>query len=250
MKTIFTLSLVLFTVQLAFTQTFEYQYTGDYGTIYQVAENEYVYGILNSPLQQFSIYSMDHTLIKTIQLTPDSVIGFQFLNLSKTLFNNDSKFELLYNYQTNNPNSRTGVKVVDEDANVLFYEPVDWAITLKNTDQGAKMILSYEAQEIIKVYSLYGTMFNVDEKSFDHTSRLFPNPSSGKVKIDFNVPANEPNLVLSIYTIDGKLINQLNVSSKLTPLQLDVSTLNPGVYLYRIHNDSFSTTTSKFIVKR
>jgi hypothetical protein len=247
MKKLFTSLLLLFTVQLTFTQTFEYQYTGDYGAIYQVAENEYVYGILNYTLRQFSIYSLDHTLIKTIQLTPDSIIGYQYVNLSKTLFNSDSKFELVYNYQAN---STYGVRVVDEDGNVLFFEPDAWGVTLKNTDQGAKMILSYVTREIIKVYSLYGTVFKVDEKNPDYISHLFPNPSSDKVKIDFNVPGNEPNLVLSIYTIDGKLINQLNISSKLTPLQLDVSTLDPGVYLYRIHNETFSTPTNKFIVKR
>jgi hypothetical protein len=241
---------MLFTVQLAFTQTFEYQYTGDYGAIYQVAENEYVYGILNSALRQFSIYSLDHALIKTIQLTPDSAQWFGDQYLSKTLFNGDSKFELVYSYQTSYPNSTEGVRLVDEDGNVLFFEPGAWGITLKNTDQGAKMILSYTSSEIIKVYSLYGTVFKVDEKGLEYTSRLFPNPSSNKVKIDFNVPEYETNLVLSIYTIDGKLINQLNVSSKLNPLQLDVSNLNPGVYLYKIHNDTFSTTTSKFIVKR
>ena len=252
MKKIFTfLAMVLITIN-SFTQTFEYQYTGDFGQIYQVADNEFVYGILDDSLKQFKIYSLDHSLIKTIYLIPDSAIHFYILNLSKTLFNSDSKFELLYKYLYFTPSSAImGIKVLNEDGTILFTKYSDCDVYLFNTNQGSKMLLSPTGGEhIIDVYSLYGIVLESEEIRSKSDSRLFPNPSNDKVIINFNIPDNEKNLLLSIYTISGQFIKQINIESTDNSIQVNVSEFKPGVYLYRIHNDTFSTITNKFVVRR
>jgi hypothetical protein len=248
MKKYLIITLLFGCTTFSFTQTFECQYTGDHGQIYQISDNEYVYGILDENLKRFNVYSLDHNLLKMIPLTPDSASYFPTMHLSKTLFNDDSKFELLYDFQANNT---TGVKVVNEDGTELFSEPMAWDPLLCNTDQRAKMLLTYPyGPRIVKVFSLYGQVLKIDENGKSSDSHLFPNPSTGKINVEYDIPDGEHNLVLTVYSLNGSLIDQVNVSSFNKQIQYNASLLQPGIYLYRIHNNSFSTTTKKFVVKK
>jgi len=243
--------LILFVVfsNTTFSQTFEYQFAGDGGRIYQVSANEFVYGIQNDSLRKFDVYTLDHQLITSIPLPPYDLY-FGVMHLSKTLFNTDQKFELLYSYQNMNPDG-FGVRVVNEDDSVIFEAPDFWGVLLYNTQAGAKMILSYASGiSKLNVYSLSGTVLETEEPGYNEESQIFPNPTDGLVNIVFDSPLKESNLVLSIYTVQGILVDQRNVVSGQRNISFDVSGLSSGTYLYRIHNKSFSTLTKKFIVEK
>ena len=62
MKKALSMAIMCFILRIGFTQTFEYQFPGNEGKIFQVSENEYVYGIMEYSPKQFSIYSLDHSL--------------------------------------------------------------------------------------------------------------------------------------------------------------------------------------------
>jgi hypothetical protein len=248
-KIFFVFCLFIFSNALI-AQTFEYQFSGEYGKIYQVSENEFVYGILNDSTRQFNVYTLEHQLIKTFTM-PQDTMYYGFLHLSKTLFNDDQKFELIYSWQDMNPYTSFGVRVVNEDGVVLFEAPGFWNVGLFNTQSGAKMVLSYpNGPNRVNVYSLLGTVLESEEPGNNSDSWVFPNPSASLVNITINVPNNEPDLILSIYTTEGKMVSQRNVDSGSKNIRIDISGLPTGIYLYRIHNDIFSTVSKKFIVTR
>ncbi len=241
---------LLFSAIFATSQTLEYQYTGDWGQIYQVAPNEFVYGILDDTLKQFKVYSLDHTLINTFILVPDTLTYVNIFNLSRTLFNNDSNLELCYDWA--NYSSYNGVKIINDNGNVIFSKDWGWGVWLFNTSQGAKMLMTYYGWTInhqVDVYSLYGTVLESSEIGPNFSANLFPNPGSGNIQIDFSAPLNERNLVLSIYTMEGKLLNQQSIPLNSKSVTLNVSQYSPGIYLYKINNATFSTQTQRFMVK-
>jgi hypothetical protein len=250
MKKSYSLFLLLLISNLAFSQTYEYAFTGDYGQIYQVSDNEFVYGIMDDSSNQFNVYTLDHLLIKSFILQQGDY-SFNFLYLSKTLFNSDQKFELVYSWQNMNPYTSFGVRVINEDGNVLFEEPGYQRVSLFNTPAGAKMMLSWTWEgNLVKVYSLSGIVLETTELGSISMFNLFPNPATGHVNIAFNSPGNESGLALSVFTTIGEIVYRQKIEDGVREIQIDVSNLPVGVYLYKIHNDSFSTKTKKLIVAR
>jgi len=141
--------------------------------------------------------------------------------------------------------------VVNEDGVVLLDAPGFWGVGLFNTNSGAKMVLTYfNGSSKVNVYSLSGKVLESYDLGNNSDSHLFPNPSSDRVNISYDVPVNELGLVLSVYTIKGEIIDQRNVDSGSKNIQIDVSRLTAGIYFYRIYNDDFSTVTKKFIVTK
>lgn len=249
MKRLLALIMILGNTFCTFSQTFEYQYSGYFGKIYQVAENEYLFGIYNDSVKKVHVYTLDHQLIKSFTM-PSGELSYGIMHLSMTLFNNDPKLELLYSFQDNQAGS-FGVRVVNEDDVVLFDEPDFYGVSFFNTSDGAKMLLDGIVPPYkVNVYSLAGIVLEPEEISVNADSQVFPNPSNGHLNIEFDVPSTESDLILSVYTMQGILVDQWNVDNSLRNIQIDVSRLPSGIYLYRIHNFSYSTITKRFVIKK
>lgn len=243
MKKIYVSLVWIFCVINSYSQTFEYRFPGDDGCIFQVAENEFVYGLISLSLKEFNIFSLDHSLLKTIPLN-DPVNQVNQFHLSKTLFNSDSKFELVYKFSINN------VTVVNEDGTVLLSkDDVAW-YKLYNTNEGAKMLITYYTSNYVDVYTLYGIVLESSEINSTSNSLPFPNPSNDYVNINYEIPKSERNLVLHIYNANGQLITKTNVNSEDKYIKVNVSNWIPGVYSFQIYNNSFSTASKQFVVKQ
>ena len=245
MKKIYVLIVLIFFTVQSYSQTFEYRYTGDEGCIFQVTENEFVYGIISTPLKEFYIFSLDHTLLKTIHLN-DSLVQVIEYHLSKTLFNNDSKFELVYKWLS----SSYHVSVVNEDGTILLSKDNAIWYKLYNTDEGAKMLISYYPSNYVDVYSLYGTILEKSEINSTSNSLPFPNPSNDYVNINYEIPRSERNLVLCIYNVNGQRVKEININSEEKYIKVNVSGWIPGVYNYKIYNNAFSTASKLFVVMK
>jgi hypothetical protein len=231
----------------AYCQTFEHQFDQDFGRVYQISENEYVYGVLDNLHKQYFIYTMDYNLVKTINLVPDSASNFTILNVSKALFNTDDKFEVCYCWWTNG----SGLKVINEDENILFSEDGSIGAEFFNTNVGAKMIVSFYYVNKLKVYGLVGTVLS-SGKYLDNRNdmNLFPNPSSNSITIELGSNSTQQNCLLSIYSVEGKLIKNIKVPQNLQRISIITSDLIPGIYFYNIRNNNYSTSMNKFIVSR
>jgi hypothetical protein len=250
----FYLSVILSLLSISlFSQTFEHQFDMDLGRIFQTSENEYIYAVVNCEQQELLIYSMDYNLLKTINIFHDSLTYyFEILNVSKTLFNSDDNFEVCYTWWSNNITNRNGLIVSNDAGNNLLSEDGSSGADFFNTNIGSKMVVSYLLGiKKVKVYNLYGTVLSSGKNLKDNfTGEIYPNPASNNININLATLPNKQNLVLSIYSSDNKLVNNINVLPNQNVISINVEKLSPGMYFYNVHNASYSTPLNKFIVSR
>lgn len=94
-----------------------------------------------------------------------------------------------------------------------------------------------EFPQFLSVPSLYS-----DELLFN----VYPNPTRNEVTFEFN-GKNLDNLNIEVYSLNGKLVRQLNqVNLKNS---LDVSSLNPGIYIYKCTQNQELIITGKLIIE-
>lgn len=74
-----------------------------------------------------------------------------------------------------------------------------------------------------------GTINGLNDHSFNKYFQIFPNPASESFKIKTNLPGSHKAL---IYSIDGRLIYELNFNANETANRL---TLKPGLYLIQVN---------------
>ena len=96
---------------------------------------------------------------------------------------------------------------------------------------------------------LVGTDINeLSEKTFD----IFPNPSAGSTTFRFNLQS-AGNTEIVIVNVKGQIVAQKNLGI-LPPgenkIQIDLSTLETGIYNCRMMNNRETTGTVKFIIAR
>ena len=73
---------------------------------------------------------------------------------------------------------------------------------------------------------------------------IYPNPSNGA----FSVQATE-NAIVDVYDMNGKQITASQVISSNGKVNIDLNNVEAGVYLVRVHNETFSTTKRIVIEK-
>jgi len=76
---------------------------------------------------------------------------------------------------------------------------------------------------------------------------MYPNPANSTVNIEFNNAVAE-KIVVSIYNVQGKLVNKPSTTSDGTKLSFNVSHLSQGMYFVALKGESFNRI-EKLIVK-
>ncbi len=90
---------------------------------------------------------------------------------------------------------------------------------------------------------------NIKEPSFENKNlTLYPNPADGFLNfiITGNVVDNLSQI--EIYSIDGKLMNTISQFSSQN--RIDVSNLNPGIYIVQFYDKNHEFIFSKKFIKR
>jgi hypothetical protein len=210
------------------------------------------------------IYDMNHSLIKTISLAamPDGGLG-DIMYLSEQLFNTDSKIEFLYSSRTSGV---TGI--YNEDGTVLFFDTLEPMVRslipsqqfpIYNTSSGTKMLLSYRGTNLstglkARVYSLPGTLStsiqegNMQLMKAQGISNLYPNPSNGKITLQYELPKGEQEGEIILYNTQGAEVKRYKVDNTFSDLLLDNSQLQAGVYYYQLTTGRGSIGSKKMIV--
>jgi hypothetical protein len=78
----------------------------------------------------------------------------------------------------------------------------------------------------------------IDKNKINHI-KIFPNPSSGIVNIEFTDITAEGRLTIQINTLDGRLVyfHEKQKSECTNPEKLDISELPKGMYLLKLTED-------------
>lgn len=216
---------------------------------------------------EIKIYDENHALLKTI-ICPNLA---RVYCITDKLFNNDDAIEILYQKTIWNSTYNvvtSDIVLIDENANVLsqiaerigakIYKTVNgnYKLVVHTYNTLAAPNQNYVWQELIDaatgsgynsapysfdVYGLSGTLSTQQEQQYlDNATVAFPVPTQDTLNITNNLPLGQHSKV-EIFTIGGKKVLEKEVSGNNSDIQLDVSSLSSGVYLYKLNG-----TTSKF----
>ena len=92
----------------------------------------------------------------------------------------------------------------------------------------------------------YGTPFNLlgveDQLDIQQSFTLFPNPADDQLTISYN---QEGVYILECYDLSGKLVQSETITN--SEQVINISSLNSGMYLYRIKDGNKTIQTGKLI---
>ncbi|GGE06831.1 S8 family serine peptidase [Psychroflexus salis] len=145
-------------------------------------------------------------------------------HLEQLIYEQDG-FQVIMLYSFNNQSFGNGpVKLLTKlsDSNEIGFENAVVATT-----SGAKLNMIYQDTTL-------GTIEAPEQSNSLQFGKLYPNPSSGMVNLDYYLPQHVDRLVLTAYNMQGKVVftrdNFRNVPGK-SSQTLNVSDLSDGVYI-------------------
>jgi hypothetical protein len=269
----------LFIFNVSYSQiTLEHTYpiiTSNYGgislTLVKFSSIGDKYAILDRNINQLKIYSLNHSLYKTINIPAPSLattssISLEIINISDNLFNNDNLIEVAYqydHYESSLGLSIGEVAVIDENLTSLFhkdsayfdggyhnttYSSDDYGII--KTTGGLKMAIQYSKayDKSFEVYSLPGQLVTVLNTPKYEPSKfmIYPNPADSYTKIDFEIDNGQTGDII-IYSADGKIVKRYKVDGAFGSLLLNSQDLPTGEYVYQL-TTAKSSGSKKVIV--
>ena len=116
-------------------------------------------------------------------------------------------------------------------AHLFTYPDKQYEVSLVvSSDEGCS------CQSTQYVFTSWG--LGIEEEPNENDVVLYPNPTAGLVYIESSRETLNENLHVEVIDVQGKLVKklQLNLSNN-EPSLIDLSELNDGVYLLKIHND-------------
>ena len=90
----------------------------------------------------------------------------------------------------------------------------------------------------------YMKMFGWEENPFNF--KIIPNPSSKTIKVKFT-PIND-KYKIRIYDITGKIKHSVQIRENKSYLEIDISSLNQGVYFIELNNNK-EKKKSKIVIR-
>jgi hypothetical protein len=206
---------------------------------------------------QVKLYNEDHSLYKTVTITPPA--GYKIVGLSlvsKKLFNaNDNiEFIIIFRRSTaddNNDNMRLyddGGNMIKDFGNAYSFNPS--CIKISN-GQFKLVVFRYMIENSATlyystdIYSLPGSVpvVAIREGSSIESPSPYPNPSNSIVHLPYQLKNGETS-VMHIYNLQGQLLEQKQIDYAFHEILLDVSMYVKGVYIYEVNGIS-----NKFIVE-
>lgn len=82
-----------------------------------------------------------------------------------------------------------------------------------------------------------------------YLSDPIPNPSSGEVTINYSLPDDCNNSILTLYSIEGFPIKSITLDSQKSSILLNNSAMNSGLYLYSLNTNQGTLTKRMLVIK-
>ncbi len=190
------------------------------------------------------LYTKSHVLYKTIQFKYAGSQVYGYL-LSSSLVNSDNNIEVIYYCHENSSDWKTYIQ--GEAGNLIqtlngtpwLYLSIegDFKIVLSNTGVSGE----------VDIYDLPGTLpLAVDEPGTIELLKPYPNPSSGAIRLPYNLKPNQTGQLI-ITDLSGRIIRQYTVTGVYSDLILSPGELSPRQYIYTV-TDGETRQSGKFIV--
>lgn len=272
MKNIFTLALLFVTLnvigQITLIHTYDTASTivTNYGMSqlmfvkFEVSGERYVK--INRFGKNISIYDMNHSLIKTIAMPflPANPVADDILYISEQLFDTDPQIEFMHiggvtpDFITEIYKENGSLIFSDTGAAMIRVNFEQQQFPIYNTSQGTIMILSYSNGQA-KVFGLPGTLSNGIQEANNmllaqsgQLGNLYPNPTSGAVTLQYELPKGETQGEIILYNTQGAEVKRYKVDDTFKDLLLDNTMLPAGVYYYQLTTRKGSIGSKKMIV--
>jgi len=84
-----------------------------------------------------------------------------------------------------------------------------------------------------------------DDANYKHT--IYPNPTKGKVVIQLSGKDYNLTNSISVYSVNGALVEKINISTPTNHMELDISNLPTGTYIVHLHFSNGSVSNEQII---
>ncbi|MBQ6083940.1 MAG: hypothetical protein IJK92_06265 [Bacteroidales bacterium] len=221
---------------------------------YYSSLEKYINVTTNKNTISINLYNGDHSVYKSINITPPYGYDYSDINYySQTLFNDDEDIEFLvtyYNY-SEDMNKISICKLYNEQGSVIedfgysyyvyssLYNEGGFKLKLEKRFYNNDSNRFYYSTE---VYSLPGTGYSLSENGVQ-VNNAPQNTSAKVVALPYLLNGGE-SADLFIYNMENNLVEKKVVDSTFDRIMLDVSGYAPGIYYYTVDG-----TSHKFIVK-
>ncbi len=234
----------------------------------KIDDNTTKYFVFDREELKLKMYNSNHSIYKIIEVnindfsfTPTSDTLISAVCVSQKVFDNDSGIEFMLevadfrsdNYET---------LIINDDGNSIFkkanqlpleteYGLTQPPVSIKNTENGIKMILKSTINDEKYIYGLPGNEVlksaQIDSKKIK--LKAFPNPSSEFINLDYELPFGIETGKILIYNLNGKKIKEFEIDNHVTSLKLSNRDLSSGTYIYSIIAENLKSKPLKVIIK-
>lgn len=147
------------------------------------------------------------------------------------------------------------VRCLDENMNMMwdkaFIKGCEWSVVngsnvLESGEIALSGCMSYKGCSYYDSYvfaSFVDGYDNVEENSIDNPFTVYPNPAKDIVNINFD--ENSTCNSIEIYAIDGRLVKSQNFNFS----TIDISNLNPGVYVMKLRMSDGKEFSERIVKK-
>ena len=236
------------TAQIELEHSFpNYVYINNVENIYSHIEAHRGYIEKDEINNRVTLYNTDYSVRKAINLTPPE--GY---TIDNSLFNfiDNNKVYIFVSY-TNRENGELDsiLKLHDEDGKEIFNFGNAAIISsfMSYLDKPILVVYKFDLENDTTATEIYSIPVSgiLSLKDIENTKKVlpYPNPSTQLINLPYILTKAQSDL-LKIYDMNGKLVNMKKVYNTAENLILNVSSLSPGLYIYKV-----GAFESKFIVK-
>lgn len=98
------------------------------------------------------------------------------------------------------------------------------------------------------IYSTLETRIGDNYKENYSLSKPYPNPATGVVKFDYNLP-NQQSASVKIYSLIGSLVGEVELNSTTGTISYNTDELEEGFYFYSLFTGNEKIESGKFVIK-
>jgi hypothetical protein len=220
---------------------------------------------------QIAFYNLDHSLdrVDTIQLPHTRISGL--IRVARNLFSRDSSLDLLLDASDSSSNI-VGLRLLHQDGSLLlkcdtcsvatgYSNFADIAPSfITSTSSGVKLTVVKYQDNSMEVYSLPGRipgssqMLSVNPNSQSSWPQLesaaYPNPSTGHVRIAYDLPSGVQSGEIVLTKSDGREFKRYHITNAFNDLLIEEGDLPSGSYFYKVVTSRGESAAQRIVRER